>query len=226
MKFGNGRPNDERGFIHKTILGGISRFASVLPIPGAGFVSAVTGKLSRGGRPTPPRTATARVTSFSTAQRQLGQSLKFPGFGGGDGACVLPARRDPRTGECRVFLGEQSGRDDVLVGEAVMGRYGAALEPGSMVIDRAVCLRGMQLGDDGLCYNKSQISNKQRKWPRGRRPLLSGGDMRAIGIAARAGARLDKTSTRLRGLGMMKALPKARGRKKLPVGHHAHTAHD
>lgn len=96
------------------------------------------------------------------------------------------------------------------VGAAVMGRYGAALEPGIMIVERSVCLPGMNLGDDGLCYNKGAITNSQRQWPRGRRPLLTGGDMRAIGIAARAGSKLDRTTKRLRALGMMKALPKGR----------------
>jgi len=91
------------------------------------------------------------------------------------------------------------------------------------VIDRAVCLKGMQLGNDGICYNKSQISNKQRQWPAGRKPLLSGGDMRAISIAARAGRRLEGATKRLQRLGMMKK-PTARR-----VGGRAHqqllTAH-
>lgn len=85
-----------------------------------------------------------------------------------------------------------------------MGRYGAAMQPGSMMIDRAVCGRKMHLADDGLCYSKSTISNKQRMWPRGRRPLLSGGDMRAIGIAAGAAKRLERTTKRLQSMGMMK----------------------
>ena len=97
-----------------------------------------------------------------------------------------------------------------------MGRYGAALIPGTQIIDRAVCLPGMQLGDDGLCYNKGSITNSQRMWPRGRRPLLTGGDMSAIAIAARAGSKLDRTTKRLRSLGMMKALPKPRGK---PAAH-------
>ena len=92
-----------------------------------------------------------------------------------------------------------------------MGQYGAALEPGVMMIERSVCLPGMQLAKDGLCYNKGAITNSQRMWPRGRRPLLTGGDMRAIGIAARAGSKLDRTTKRLRALGMMKPLPKSRG---------------
>ena len=85
-----------------------------------------------------------------------------------------------------------------------MGRYGAGLEPGSIEIQRAVCLKGMQLGNDGVCYNKSQITNKQRMWPAGRKPLLTGGDMRAISTAARAGRRMDLATKRLQKMGMMK----------------------
>ena len=85
------------------------------------------------------------------------------------------------------------------------------------MIDRAVCPRGTQLGNDGLCYNKSQISNKQRMWPAGRKPLLTGGDMRAISTAARAGRRLDLTTKRLQKLGMMKK-PSPRRQRTL-VGH-------
>jgi len=239
------KPGDERGFIHKKILGGISSLAGVassVGIPGAGFVSGVSRALagSRGGARfasprgfrtgrTVPRTETARVSVFSRAEKELGKFLKFggpAGFGGGGGlnvagsgdGCRIPLqRRDPRTGECKFFLGGESGRDRDVVGvgdfgEATMGRFGAGMVPGVMEISRSVCLRGMQLAVDGLCYNKGQITNKQRMWPRGRRPLLTGGDMRAIGIAARAGSKLERTTTRLRGLGLMKALPKARKR--------------
>ena len=141
--------------------------------------------------------------------------------------CRPGFQRDPATGRClrptpgiigrgqRFIPGGATGFEPAAertpVGDAVMGRYGAALEPGVMVIERSVCLPGMNLGDDGLCYNKGAITNKQRQWPRGRRPLLTGGDMRAIGIAARAGSKLDRTTKRLRSLGMMKALPKGRG---------------
>jgi len=102
-----------------------------------------------------------------------------------------------------------------------MGRYGAALEPGSKIIDRAICLRGMQLGDDGLCYNKSQITNKQRMWPAGRKPLLTGGDMRAISIAARSAKRLEGATKRLQRMGMMK---KPASRRALPAHRHAKAA--
>jgi len=237
-----GRPTDARGFLHKKILGTISKVAGILPVPGATFVSGITGRLA--GATQQKRVATqvkfgngavssrAAVSSITGARpsgtcpsgfrlgptgpcltsgdvgRPLGPAQRAP--------CDFPMVRDP-AGNCRTPTSGRLGGEQFGVGEAVMGRYGAALQPGSMIIDRAVCLPGMQLGNDGLCYNKGAITNSQRQWPRGRRPLLTGGDMRAIGIAARAGAKLDRTTKRLRTLGMMKALPKSRG-----VRAHAH----
>lgn len=102
-----------------------------------------------------------------------------------------------------------------------MGQYGAALIPGSHIIDRAVCPRGTQLGNDGLCYNKSQITNKQRMWPAGRKPLLTGGDMRAISTAARAGRRMELATKRLQKMGMMRKP----ARRTAPRGHVARLEH-
>ncbi len=124
---------------------------------------------------------------------------------GGDG-CEAPL---VRSGASCVFPQSPFGASQ-LGGQAIMGKYGAALIPGSQIVDRAVCLPGMQLGDDGLCYNKANISNKQRMWPAGRKPLLTGGDMRAISVAARAGRRLEGATKRLQRMGMMKK--PARGR--------------
>jgi len=134
------------------------------------------------------------VTCESIAEGQLN-------IGTGAGApCDDPDLvRDPQTGICE-FPGSPFGG----VGEARMGRFGAALEPRFVTINTRRCLRGMVLGVDSLCYNKGSISNKQRFWPRGRRPLLTGGEMRAIGIAASAGRKLERTQKRLRGLGFMK----------------------
>ncbi len=243
VPIGRPPPNEQRRFIHKKLLGIGASFAGVLPGIGTALGvarGAVTGfrQLTGGGPRVParaivPRAQTARVSRFSDAEKRLGQQVKFGGGAGpplsaaGGGGCVFPFRRDPRTGECRIFLGDQTGPNGngraggdgaaLPLGEPVMGRYGAGVVPGSMVIDRAVCGKGMQLGDDGVCYNKSQISNKQRMWPRGRRPLLTGGEMRAISIASRSGKRLDSTSSKLRAMGMMKPLPK-RSSKKCPPG--------
>lgn len=216
LPVGRSRPGDARGFFHKELLGFGAKVAGIgaaIGIPGAGTVSRIAGALA----------GTARITPTSKLEKKQGSAAKgfrtlgpFRGDGGPcddprlvrapDGHCVSPG-----SGHARSHgVGDVPGVG-VPVGDAVMGRYGAALTPGSLIIDRAVCLRGMQLGDDGLCYNKSQISNKQRMWPAGRKPLLSGGDMRAISIAARAGRRLEGATKRLQRLGMMKKPSPRRG---------------
>jgi len=148
-----------------------------------------------------------------------------PRFAGGNGGGTSPCRSGESARCCQLRNGDfraqaqwqvecgvaGNGAAPTGVGDAVMGQFGAALEPGVMMIERSVCLPGMQLAKDGLCYNKGAITNSQRMWPRGRRPLLTGGDMNAISIASRAGSKLDRTTKRLRALGMMKALPKGRG---------------
>ena len=218
-----GRPADERGFIHKSKFGKFVGGVVKTLVPAVGVASQVisTGRsLVRGGR------------DRQAEQKQVGAVIKFPSLAGDTGSrvsvrdfgpraittrprqmqpgpCDFPMVRDS-AGRCRTPTSGEFGGEQFGVGEAVMGRYGAALEPGSQIVDRAICLRGMQLGDDGLCYNKSQISNKQRMWPAGRKPLLSGGDMRAISIAARAGRRMELTTKRLQRLGMMKKGPPRR----------------
>ena len=246
-----GRPGDERGFIHKSKFGRFVGGAVKTLVPGISTAVNViqTGRsIFRGGRTTPrptvPRVQTARVTETSAEQKRAGAELKFgftgdtsglgptdfqprrPGIGPRrivpEGPCDFPKVRDPATGFCRDPTSGQFGGEQFGVGAAVMGRYGAALEPGSRIIDRAICLRGMQLGNDGLCYNKSQISNKQRMWPAGRKPLLTGGDVRAIGIASRAARRLEATTKRLQRMGMLKK-PASR---RLPAHAHARAAKD
>jgi hypothetical protein len=113
--------------------------------------------------------------------------------------------------------GDVTGGGMVLSGgEAVMGQFGAALVPNSEQILRTNCnfpgVRGMVLGADGYCYNKSQISNKERMYPKGRRPLLTGGDMGAITKAARAAKRLQATQSKLQKMGMLKRPSRPRAR--------------
>jgi len=198
------RPGDRRNFVHKRLLGAIGGFAQGGPIGAArGFVAA---------RPAVPRSQTARPSAAGAAGQELGRDLKFGGrslsitrAAPGDDCRIPGMRRDPGTGQCRWFLGDRAGPDGgAPVGDPVMGQYGAALAPGIMTIDRAICPRGMRLATDSLCYNKTQISNKQRMWPTGRKPLLTGGEMRAISTASRAGKRLEGATKRLQGLGFMK----------------------
>lgn len=176
------------------------------------------------GRALVPRTETARVTLVSGEEKNLGRSLKLGGdttlssslpFVPGNGTSPCRARESSRCcalrngdiqdqAQWQAECGTAGGRAVHEFGAAVMGQYGAALEPGVMMIERSTCPRGTQLAKDGLCYNKGSITNSQRMWPRGRRPLLTGGDMRAIAIAARAGSKLERTTKRLQSLGMMK----------------------
>ncbi len=195
-----GRPGDERGFVHRKIgkflKGPLGDVALGL---GGSLVSGLFGG-KKPARTVIPREFVPRLP-FSNAPA-IDLKFRLPsgngnGVSGGGRECPRGMRPDFLTGECEAAAGQEFG-------EAVMGRYGAGLIPGSMIVDRAVCPRGTQLGDDGVCYNKSQISNKQRMWPAGRRPLLTGGDMRAISIAARAGKRLEGATKRLQRMGMMK----------------------
>jgi hypothetical protein len=143
-----------------------------------------------------------------------------------NGECKpLVTRKDPgiRGLARRALPGGDPGR--VEFGEAVMGQFGAALEPGIRPGETRVCPRGTVLGTDGLCYNRRDIKNSERWWPRGRRPLLTGGDMRCISIASDAAKRLQRKQKQLQDMGMLKK-PAVRRAKALPSGHHAHVQHD
>jgi len=221
------KPNDQRAFFHKRIGRAVKSFVTSGFSPtaaAAGFLSppprrrAPTRTLP--ARRPLPRSVVARPSILGSRGKELGRAVKIgvvalaprslsPSIGG---RCIWPTQRDPVTGNCRIFIGDRPGLDSTPleigpgtpVGDAIMGRYGAALVPGSQIIDRARCLRGMVLGDDGNCYNRKQIKNSERMWPRGRRPLLTGGEMRAISIASRAAGRLTRTAVRLQEIGLIK----------------------
>lgn len=107
-------------------------------------------------------------------------------------------------------------------GEAVNGQFGVALVPATCQQTTHRCPSGAVLGRDGLCYNKSQISNKERLWPQGRRPLLTGGEMRAISTAASAAKKLQRKQKQLISMGM---LPSASRGRRVPAGHKAKLSH-
>jgi len=207
------------------------KFGLTVVQPGSRFAQPLSRAAVR--RPS-SRTTTARPSASGAAQKNAGRAVKF---GGGDtgpgGSCPGVFWVNTDVGCVNVVTGETSRRSlangggggggggaVTPIGDTVMGRYGAGEVPGSMMIDRAVCRPGMVLGNDGICYNRSQITNKEREWPRGRRPLLTGGDMRAISTAARAGKRLEGATKRLQKIGLMK---KPAPRRKITAAeiHHA-----
>lgn len=190
-----GRPNDVRGLIHKKIAGiAISIGRS---IPGVGTAIGIAEGIFAGGRgPAIPGRA-FRCPPGSLRDRR--------------GDCEEALTNFPVPGRVgRGFVDD--GRDIVSpspgfgrpAGEAVLGRHGAALQPMAETREVRSCLRGMVLGNDGLCYNKRDLSNSERWWPRGRRPLLTGGEMRAIQIASTAARKLQSAHKRLTALGLLK----------------------
>jgi len=232
-----GRPNDERAFVHKKLLGGISKVAGILPIPGGQIISRVAGALAGGSRSSkqsrfmqvaatlpahfPQRfTPTAVSAARPTIPGLPEKSLRVPTIreiggvlGLGDGACPEGTVLSD-SGKC-VSPISPFGASEAR-GEAVMGRFGPGQIAGSRITDVATCGRGMVLGKDGICYD--HLANKDRLYPRGRRPLLTGGEMRAISIAARAATRVKSNNKRLLKLGL---LPKPAARSRA-VAHHHH----
>jgi len=97
-------------------------------------------------------------------------------------------------------------------GEAVMGRYGAAMSPAVIPQQVHRCPRGAVLGNDGLCYNRRDLRNSERKWPAPRKPLLTGGQLNAIAIAKRASNKLQGKVKDLQKMGMMPKPAPRRGR--------------
>lgn len=105
----------------------------------------------------------------------------------------------------------QGGGMYIGYGEAVMGRYGAAIQPSVIPQQVRRCPRGAVLGNDGLCYNRKDLRRDERWWIPGRKPLLTGGDLNAITKANRAATKLRSKQKQLQKMGMLPK-PTSRGR--------------
>ncbi len=221
---------DEREFVHKRILGGIKGFISGGPIgAAAGFVS--------GGKARVPTDQFGRPIAGLVPSRRA--ALCPPGFfetpAGGCQALAAseprgidipgPRRFDPLSIVRGIFpadVTDVNGRVPTgMVGDAVMGRFGAGFEPELLSTTTRRCGRGAALGLDGICYNRRDLRNSERFWPRGRRPLLTGGEMRCISVASAAAKKLQKKQKQLTELGLLKR-PPSRSRRAEPV--HVRTA--
>ena len=234
---------DQRGFVHKRLFKAAKGFLEGGPIGAlTGFVSP-TQRRDTFRPPSPFGLQPSGLLRRSSAEGALPCPAGFFKLPNGDcqrsafpQAPARPVQPVPGLGGLiqRIIPGGGTGLQvpgDVF-GEARVGRFGAGLEPVS--IDRMFlrCPRGSVLGKqeaDGsfLCYNRRDISNKERKWPRGRRPLLTGGDMRAISTAASAAKKLQAKQKQLMSMGMLpKPAPRRAAPKQLAPGHHAHVSHD
>ena len=227
----------ERGFVHKRLFkglkGAIGGFLTGGPI--GAFKGGVRGIVTGGGRAPagcPPgfqrtiRGCESLRSSFRPSvsvvpglQPIVQERDTSPGGTLGPKVCPKDHHWEVQADGSKVCVPD-------AFGEAVMGRFGAALEPEVMSMTTRRCPRGAVLGLDGLCYNKRDLRNNERFWPRGRRPLLTGGEMRCISIAASAAKKLQRKEKQLQAMGMLKKPTRRAAPKQLAAGHHAHQAHD
>jgi len=201
----NQPPNDVRNFIHKRIIGAI----------GGGLTGGIGGAIGgfargggsgrSGGQPISPRSMAG--PSFT----RRGPCAKRGNVRDASGRCV-PRSRGVGAAIQRFVPGGASGLEGG--GAAIMGQYGAAMIPEVDMRRTLVCLPGMVLGKDLNCYNKRDISNKEREWPRGTRPLGTPGEMAALRKAASFGRRMETTVKRMQKIGVLKK--PSRGRRSQP----------
>ena len=225
------RPGDVRGFIHKSFIGRavggvVSSVIGSVPLVG-GVASGLFDRLRGAGTGTVPQATSCppgfiNVGGVCTPRTAAPDRAAIPLLGRG-----VP----PQDGFFAPPTGAQTGirrsmglEVDPAAGVPVMGRFGAGFEPSVFMTDTRRCGRGAVLGVDGICYNKRDLRNTERFWPRGRRPLLTGGEMRAISTASSAAKKLQRKQKQLEGLGLLKKSA-PRTRRALPAGHRAELRH-
>lgn len=244
---------DVRGFVHKRIIGGVvGGFKGALRGGPAGIVGGAIGGFVGGGVPSVTACPPGFIPGPGGCVAAVGRVPGVRGFvqrvipGGATGFEVttpgIPQTpfqmRIARERAARVARGEPAivspGRQgiqaqgvdgtQVAAGLATLGRFGAAVEPTTRMQDIRECPRGMVLAVDSLCYSRRDVRNSERFWPRGRRPLLTGGEMRAISTAASAARKLQRKQKDLQALGL---LPKATARRPRAAvaGHKATLVH-
>ena len=219
-------PNDRRNFVHKRIIGAVGGFLGGGPAGAiGGFVGGGGGGGGRAPGARPPQEgidnmiragmfAIPGMTAAEVAARR--QNLAIGGFlpppasfgptSDPGSPCGFGKVFDVQKGRCVWGLGTDVGPEPGGVGggQAVMGRYGAALVPDVQQRRHLDCLPGMVLGTDSLCYNRRDIRNKERKYPKGRAPLLTGGERNAITKARGAARKIERTTKALQDMGMIK----------------------
>lgn len=239
------RLRDEGGFIHKSFIGRavggvVSSVIGGVPVVG-GLASGLFDRL-RGADGAPVAGCPPGFVSTPRGCVPRGATIAMEPRGGGLGSFISRFREQERRVNGRpadVIPGKRAimfeeplppsivGRPEVPT-LAVTGQFGAGFEP--VVVDRMmrICPPKTVLGADGICYNRRDLRNSERAWPRGRRPLLTGGEVRAISIASTAAKKLERKKKQLEELGLLKkpATRKAKAQPLLAPGHHAHVAHN
>jgi len=219
-------PNDVRNFVHKrlgrAIVGGLK---GITGGPGGIITGAARGFVGA------PRVQTRRSGGQPIVEVTGPPQIRIKGQRGtGFGRCPDPNKVRLPTGRCvrsdRVPAEFARGAQGAPIGDAEMGRFGAGLQPMTETRTVRECLPGMVLGKDGLCYNKGDIANQNREWPRGRRPLGTPGEMAALAKAATFGRRMETTVKRMQKIGVLKRPARRsapRQAQKLIGPGHSHT---
>jgi len=201
-------PNKRRNLVHKRIVAGIGGFIG----SGGNPFAAAKGFISGGGGSQQQQLFSPVRRTFSKAEND--QAVRECGEGRSNRNCrdrvrqsfgATPLTQHPITLGGDIISGPS--------GTAIMGRFGAGMAPG---VDQRVvleCLPGMVLGKDEVCYNRKDIANKDRKYPKGRAPLLTGGERNCITRAAAAARKIDRTRKQLEKMGMLKKASRPAARK-------------
>jgi len=244
------RLRDEGGFVHKSFIGKFVGGVIKTAIPAIGIAQDIIGVgqslLGGGGPGGPPTTVIPGgdrgcPPGFMNTARgciPTGGTIPMERRGGIRGrvaarsAELLPPR--PRFPDIGVPLqvggtgvpgrvgGNGVPRPEIPT-LAVTGQFGAGFEASIVSREMRLCPPKTVLGVDGVCYNRRDLRNDERAWPRGRRPLLTGGEMRAVSTASAAAKKLQRKQKQLQELGL---LPKPqRTRRALLPGHRATLTH-
>jgi len=167
-------------FVHKRLIGAVTGFI------GGGPAGALAGFAGGGGR-------SRQVPSVTFTGANRGQGLGItagcqPGFEFRNGRCERTGFRGAFE---RFAPGGRTGTQADFAGEAVAGGFNmpafvpevvgniSRIDGSSGPILR--CPRGTVLATDDLCYAKGTRGlAAHRKWPRGTRPFLTGGDVKCL----------------------------------------------
>lgn len=207
----NTPPNERRNFVHKRLIGAVGGFLGGGP---GGAVKGFFGGGRSGGQPT--------VQPVSLAPSAPRSILRGSNLGQSGRRCTKNSagiRGVLINGQCFNPFSAVPGGQSVFsdpVGDASMGRHGAGLAPFVTQRETRRCLPGMVLGNDGMCYNRRDIRNADREWPRGRRPLGTPGEMAALAKAAAFGRRMKNTVKRMEKIGVLKKPHRSRPRAVAP----------
>ncbi len=241
------RLRDESGFIHRSAIGrfvgGVaSSIVGTIPIVG-GIASGLITSFTGGAQTVPQATAcppgfvrtaggcAPRVTAsdiLGGVRQPLGGLRQDIGIRGRQGNGIRPSGTlPPLAGAGTGGIALPSMRPEIPRPEiptlAVTGQFGAGFEASIISREMRLCPPKTVLGVDGVCYNRRDLRNDERAWPRGRRPLLTGGEMRAVSTASAAAKKLQRKQKQLQELGL---LPRPqRARRALLPGHRATLTH-